>query len=44
MQARLIIWILALVIILGPGLHQSSFWGQLETQALAADLAEGDQP
>jgi hypothetical protein len=44
MKAMLIILLLALGFIVGPGIHEAYVWHQIEKQALVADLAEGGQP
>jgi hypothetical protein len=43
MKTIAIIWLLVMGFILGPAVHEAYVWHQVEKQALAADLVEGDQ-
>ena len=43
MKMMVLIWLLAMGLILGPSIHESCVWHQIEKQALVADMVEGAQ-
>jgi hypothetical protein len=43
MKTVIVIWLLLLAFFLGAEAHNAYVWHQIEQQALAADLVEGEQ-